>query len=140
MPKWTFGGLWPIFRESMVLFSMKPDPVPHRLPQRRASVRFQLSLPVIFSWGELEKHTAGGFTTNVSLGGAFVLSDQCPPEDTEVKLDLMLKSLDDQGSKINLQSVGSVTRVVKKREKDRLVGFAVAGCFSDENLLQLVAD
>jgi hypothetical protein len=119
---------------------MKPGLAPDRYPLQRASVRFQLSLPVIFSWGELEKHTAGGFTKDVSVGGVFVLSDHWPPEDAEVKLDLLLQSLGDRRSQINLQCVGRVTRVVKKKEKDTPVGFAVAGSFNDENLLQLIAD
>ena len=47
--------------------------------QRRTAVRYKLRLPVIFHWNDGFEHTSGGFTSDVSLEGALILSKESPP-------------------------------------------------------------
>jgi PilZ domain len=112
---------------------MKPGFALERLQERRTSVRYPLSVPVIFSWGKLEKHIGEGFTKGVSLSGTFVLTKECPPEAVEVKLDLTLPTWGDPDSKIILQCVGRVVRIVTQKESDKAIGFAMAGSFPDQD-------
>jgi hypothetical protein len=50
--------------------------------------RYQLEVPVIFSWKDANKvrREQAGLTRDISLGGAFVVATTAPPLDASVKL------------------------------------------------------
>jgi PilZ domain len=124
----------------MVLFRMESSSGPESSGERRASIRFLVSVPVTFGWEEGETRTEEGFTKDVSLSGAFVITQCCPPVNKEVTIDMVLQLFDDDRNAVKLRSVGRVIRVVPKAEPETHVhaGFAVACTFSDESLSQLV--
>jgi hypothetical protein len=102
---------------------------------RRAAVRYKLCLPVIFRWTDETEHTEGGFTKDVALDGAFVVSSRCPPVGCNVRIELLLPALDEMGCELRVVCMGKVTRVQRTTECS---GFGVQGSFDDEHLTRLV--
>lgn len=100
--------------------------------QRRAAVRYRLRLPVIFHWNDGQDHTEGGFTVDVALDGAFIVSSRCPPVGSDVRIEVLLPSLDD-ASEMRIECAGRVMRVVNGAGG---VGFGVRGTFDDDHLTQ----
>jgi hypothetical protein len=96
--------------------------------QRRAAVRYRLRLPVIFHWNDGTDHTEGGFTADVALDGAFILSSRCPPMGSSVRIEVLLPPPDQSGGELRIQCIGKVMRVVGD------IGFGVQGVFDDDHL------
>ena len=99
--------------------------------QRRAAVRYSLQLPVIFNWQEDEKHTGGGFTSDVSLEGALIQSTVCPPMGCEISIEILVPSPNDFRQQLRVQCQGKVTRIA------RYFGgysFGVKGYFDDRQI------
>jgi hypothetical protein len=99
--------------------------------QRRAAVRYRLRLPVIFHWNNGTEHTEGGFTTDVALDGAFILSSRCPAVGSDVRIEVLLPSLDESGGELRIECTGKVTRVAGE---GGCSGFGVRGIFDDDHL------
>jgi hypothetical protein len=77
------------------------------------------------------EHTEGGFTTDVALDGALILSSRCPPVGADIRIEVLIPSPDQTAEEIRIECVGKVTRVA-----DHLgsIFFGVRGMFNDENL------
>src|ERR1700691_2421602 len=99
-------------------------------PERRAAVRYRLRLPVIFHWEDGgREQTEGGFTTDVALDGALILSSRCPPVGADIRIEVLIPSPDQTAEEIRIECVGKVTRVA-----DHLgsIFFGVRGMFNDD--------
>lgn len=128
----TFGGLWKASARLTVMLAMDSAPlVMDRSLQRRAAVRYRLRLPVIFHWNDGKDHTEGGFTADVALDGAFILSSKCPPMGTSVRIEILLPTPDQSGGELRIECIGKVMRVVSQAG---ITGFGVQGVFDDDHL------
>lgn len=99
--------------------------------QRRAAARYKLCLPVIFHWNDGTDHTEGGFTSDVALDGALILSSRCPPIGVDIRIEILLPSPDQTGEEIRIKCIGKVTRVL---EHSGTGSFGVHGFFDDDQL------
>jgi PilZ domain len=102
-----------------------------RSANRRTAVRYNLRLPVIFHWREGRERTEGGFTSDVGLDGALILSKDCPPIGSEVRVEVLIPSPVTNGDEVRIECIGKVTRVSERRG---CRAFCVQGNFDDENL------
>ncbi len=115
---------------------MSPGPILERALYRRAAIRYKLHLPVIFHWKDgAEEHTEGGFTSDVSLDGALILSSKCPPVGSAVRIEDLIPSPDQSGEELRIECVGVVTRVV---EQPGSRAFGVHGIFDDDHLTRQI--
>lgn len=99
--------------------------------QRRAAVRYKLRLPVLFHWNDGKEHTEGGFTIDVALDGALILSSKCPPVGSDVRIVVLIPSPDQSGEELRIECIGKVTRLV---EQPGCSAFGVHGMFDDDHL------
>lgn len=97
----------------------------------RGTARYKLRLPVIFHWNDGAEHTGGGFTGDVALDGALILSSNCPPPGTEVRIEVLLPSLDDSSEEIRIECTGKVIRTANHFGSG---SFGVHGRFDDDHL------
>jgi hypothetical protein len=100
-----------------------------RADERRATVRYNLRLPVIFHWNDGTEHTGGGFTNNVALDGALIFSSKCPPVGSEIRIEVLVPAPDLSGEELRIECVGKVTRVAEQAGC-----FGVHGTFDDDHL------
>jgi hypothetical protein len=107
---------------------MAPVPILERRLQHRSSVRYRLRLPVIFHWNDGADHTEGGFTSDVALDGALILSSRCPPVGADVRIEILIPAPGSIGEEIRIECLGKVTRV------GGAGSFGVRGFFHDEQL------
>jgi PilZ domain len=114
---------------------MRLVPTLERGLQRRTAVRYMLRLPVIFHWNDGLDHTEGGFTADVGLDGAFILTSRCPSVGSQVRIEVLLPSPGEDGSEVRIECVGQVVRVVNK---PGCHGFGVWGVFDDDHLTRQV--
>jgi PilZ domain len=103
--------------------------------RRRTAVRYKLRLPVIFHWNDGSQHTEGGFTADVALEGAFILSSKCPPVGSDVRIEVLIPSPDLSDDELRIECLGKVMRVTGEAE---CRGFRVKGMFDDDHLTRLV--
>ena len=99
--------------------------------QRRTATRYKLRLPVIFHWNDGEEHTEGGFTSDVSLDGASILSAHCPPVGSEIWIEVLIPSPEDGGEELRITCTGTVIRVTDQFARK---AFGVRGIFDEEHL------
>jgi len=98
-------------------------------------MRYKLRLPVIFHWNDGADHTEGGFTNDVALDGALIVSSKCPPLGSEVRIEVLVPAPNPTEEEIRIECVGKVTRV---REARGGAWFGVHGLFSDDQLTRQV--
>ena len=55
---------------------------------------------------------AGGFTSDVALDGALILSSECPPVGSDVLIEVLIPSPDHSGEELRIECVGKVTRTI----------------------------
>lgn len=78
----------------------------------RLFVRYTLELPFTFSWrGSGTRHRGAGKTRDISAGGIYVTSRQCPALDAEVRFELSVLTTSLTNNRLNMTSVGRVVRV-----------------------------
>ncbi len=106
-----------------------------RMFQRRGAARYKLRLPVIFHWNEGVEHTSGGFTCDVALNGALILSKQCPPVGSEVRVEILLPSPETENEEICISCTG---KVVHSSERTGYSEFGFQGVFQDDQLTRHV--
>ena len=99
--------------------------------ERRSAVRYRLRLPVIFHWDDGKEHTEGGFTSDIALDGALILSSRCPPVGADVRIEVLIPVPDHSAEEIRIECVGKVTRVW---EQPGSAYFGVHGVFNDDQL------
>ena len=103
--------------------------------ERRAAVRYRLRLPVIFHWEDGREHTEGGFTSDIALDGALILSSRCPPVGADVRIEVLIPSPDHSTEEIRIECIGKVTRVWEQLGS---AYFGVHGMFNDDKLTRHV--
>jgi len=99
--------------------------------QRRTAVRYRLRLPAIFHWNDGVEHTSGGFTSDVALDGALIVSSECPPVGTEVRVEVLIPSPDLEGEEVR---IGSSGKVIHSWERSGYFAFGFHGNFEDDQL------
>jgi hypothetical protein len=99
--------------------------------ERRAAARFKLYLPVVFRWRDGSDFVDGGFTNEISRNDAYVLSDHCPPEGSEVRIEVLIPPSDNFFGPLRLESVGRVTQLVRE---NGCTGFLFQGLFDDDHI------
>jgi hypothetical protein len=114
---------------------MHPVLVTERKLQRRSAVRYMLQLPVIFYWIDAGEHTAAGFTCDVALDGALIQSAACPPIGCDVRIEVLIPSLDISREQVRIQCLGKVTRAVRHRGGST---FGVRGFFDDDHITRQI--
>ncbi len=102
---------------------------------RRRVVRYGLQLPVIFHWNDGVEHTSGGFTSEVALDGAMILSRECPPVGCDVRLEVLLPSPERENEELRIGCAGKVTHLSKK---SGVSAFGVRGVFQENELTRHV--
>ncbi len=106
--------------------------IKHALHLRpRTAVRYRLRLPVIFQWNDGTDHIEGGFTTDVALDGAFILTSKCPSVGSDVRVEVLLPSPDPSDCELRIECIGKVTEVVIEAGCRY---FGVRGNFDDDHL------
>lgn len=98
-------------------------------------MRYRLRLPVIFHWNDGTEQTGGGFTTDVALDGALILSSQCPPVGADVRIEVLIPSPEQTAGEIRIECMGKVTRVAEHPGSGY---FGVRGSFNDDHLTRHV--
>jgi hypothetical protein len=98
-------------------------------------MRYKLRLPVIFHWNDGAEHTEGGFTSDVALDGALILSSRCPPVGADIRIEVLIPSPDRTAEEIRIECVGKVTRVANHLGSSF---FGVRGMFNDDQLTRHV--
>jgi len=103
--------------------------------RQRAAVRYKLRLPVIFRWNDGVEHTSGGFTSDVAMDGALILSSECPPVGSEVRVEVLLPSPGPENGEFRIGCAGTV---VHSSNRSGYSAFGFHGVFHDEQLTRLV--
>ena len=100
--------------------------------ERRIQVRYKLRLPVIFHWNDGVQHTEGGFTSDVALDGALIFSSRWPPLGSDIRIEVLIPSLDQSGEELRIECTGKVTRTAEHSGC-----FGVDGIFDDDHITHL---
>jgi PilZ domain len=103
--------------------------------QRRSSVRYKLRLPVIFHWNDGVEHTSGGFTSDLALDGALILSSDCPPLGSEVQVEVLFPSPEKENEEVR---IGSSGRVIHLSRCSGVCAFGFHGVFQENQLTHQV--
>jgi PilZ domain-containing protein len=95
--------------------------------EARASVRYRLSTPAVFSW---DGHAGGRFlgegdTRDISKGGAYILTPTCPPTGIMIQLKIFLTPPDPAGRSLRITTEGRVLRVEYPADSMARGGFAI---------------
>lgn len=95
--------------------------------ERRTTVRYRLGAPAVFSWKAQNGNRlqGEGFTRDMNLKGAFILTHTCPPEGIQVSIDIFLPPLNKSRHSVRLITEGQVIRVEHADSGARRDGFAV---------------
>ena len=110
---------------------MSRGPILERNLKHRTAVRYKLQLPVIFYWNDGAEHMGGGFTSDVALDGALILSSKSPPVGAQVRIEVLLPAPDHVSEDLLLECVGKVTRVLENHGR---ITFDVSGTFDEASL------
>jgi hypothetical protein len=100
--------------------------------ERRIFARFRLLFPVVFHWKEEKPYSGVGYSRNIGVGGAFIVSSYCPPLGSQIEIDVVVPAFDRWPAEISFRHTG---RVVRIQPTEDLLGFAVAGEFKSETLV-----
>jgi len=91
--------------------------------------RYRLDLPVTYMWrrpkGDCE--LGAGFAWDISVGGMFVVTSQCPPLATQVWCEVMLPQSHTHEAVRKLRAAGPVVRTLASGVEDRPGGFVIYG-------------
>jgi hypothetical protein len=105
--------------------------------QRRTAVRYKLRLPVIFHWNDGVEHTSGGFTSDVALDGALILSRESPPVGSKVRVEILLPSPEKGNEELR---IGCSGKVIHSSLRAGYSAFGFHGVFQDDQLTRHVLD
>jgi hypothetical protein len=106
--------------------------------ERRNAVRYQLHIPVVFSWDDPggERMRAEGNTRDISEVSVFIWSEACPAIGDSVEIQVMLSAHAGTPS-TSLKGTMQVTRVENEPQSVRGSGFALSGkAFTLRNSVQ----
>jgi hypothetical protein len=94
----------------------------------RTPVRYRLRLPAIIRWNDGTEHTEGGFTNDVAVDGALISSSKCPPVGTNVRVEVLVPSPDNDTADIPIECEGKVVSIMNSAGCGR---FGVKGTFKE---------
>jgi hypothetical protein len=96
-----------------------------RRMDRRADPRFNLNVPVQFTWKipGVGPELGNGKTRDVSLRGVFVFADVCPPAGSAVRVNVLLPS-GAGDSNLVMRARATVVRVESTEVSESGAGFA----------------
>src|SRR5271169_4069138 len=79
---------------------------------RRNASRHAVQAPVIFSWIEKgQQKTSDGWTRDINVAGAYILTSHCPPEGSRTSLEIVLPPLGKEGQILKIHMDAHVLRV-----------------------------
>lgn len=99
--------------------------------QRRSAVRYKLRLPVIFRWNDGVEHTSGGFTSDLALDGALIVSSDCPPLGSDVHVEVLFPSPERENEEVRIGCSGKVIHLSKW---SGVYAFGFHGVFQESQL------
>jgi hypothetical protein len=79
---------------------------------RPLAVRYGLRLPAIIRWNDGTEHTEGGFTNDVAVDGALISSSKCPSVGTNVRVEVLVPSPDNDTADIQIECEGKVVCIL----------------------------
>ena len=87
-----------------------------------------MSTPVIFHWKgpDNERFQGAGFTRDMSIASAFVLTATCPPPNAMVQMEVLLPP-SDGASKARMKADMTVLRVEQDTAGNERSGFSAVG-------------
>jgi hypothetical protein len=93
----------------------------------RRTMRFPLDAEVIFWWWDREENyrKSVGRCRDVSIQGAYIFANTCPPVGTTVGLTMIVSTCSATGRPVRMETAGRVLRVDKSASGKP--GFAVLG-------------
>jgi hypothetical protein len=96
---------------------------------RRKYNRYGLRIPMAFSWKQARgiRREEVGVTRDISVAGAYILSTNPPPVETNVKLRAFLPPVKGASQSLRIHGQGLVVRVEPLHDRETREGFAVAG-------------
>ena len=111
---------------------LKVRPVIGEAVQRRRAIRYEMRVPVLFTWNDErgKKRQSAGFTRDICSRGLFVYCSECPPAGSVLNLSVVLPPFGESDSGVHLEAKGMVTRTERDRDRN---GFAVASNFALPN-------
>jgi len=102
---------------------------PEQAAERRTFRRFKLVSPVLFQRANPPGPYEIGYCTNVGLGGAFVMTTNCPATGIQVYLEVLVRAFEPAQAQLGLKCAG---QVVRTQAWGQLGGFAVSGRFENQ--------
>ena len=95
--------------------------------EMRREIRFRLDAPALFSWENVQQEQVlgEGFTRDISILGAFIVTPICPPVDVPVHVEVALPSLTGIKPIIRVSGPARVLRVDRTSEGRGENGFAI---------------
>jgi hypothetical protein len=93
----------------------------------RKEIRYRLGAPAVFSWegAHHRRLQAEGFTRDISVQGAFILTGTTPPADCRIQVDLLLPPLTGMKAVMRISGKARVIRVEHQSGEIGSNGFAV---------------
>ena len=101
---------------------------PRPMTNVRKNVRYQLQVPAVSRWkdgGNGDEHRVEGRTRDISVRGAFIYAQVCPPEGETVKVNMVLATIPNSARSLRLNAEGRVVRSEQPTGGEGTGGFAV---------------
>jgi PilZ domain len=100
---------------------------PTATQEARRAVRYSLRASAIFTWIDERGHrrAARGYTRDISIKGAYIAADLCPPRGTSVTISVFLPAQPDERTCIRVKAEGRVLRVDPAGRTSQVAGFSI---------------
>lgn len=94
--------------------------------ENRKFARYQLDLPVTFSWKDAagRSRSGSGVIRDISAGGVFILAGTSPPDGSAIRYETVLPQLEEVFSSLRMEVEGRVLRTEGPPEGKEISGFA----------------
>ncbi len=94
--------------------------------ENRKFARYQLDLPVTFSWKDAEgrSRSGSGVIRDISAGGIFILAGASPPDGSAIRYETVLPQLEELFPSLLMEVEGRVLRAKSTAEEKEFSGFA----------------
>ncbi len=94
--------------------------------ENRKFARYQLDLPVTFSWKDAEgrSRSGSGVIRDISAGGVFILAGASPPDGSAIRYETVLPQLEELFPSLRMEVEGRVLRAEGTAEEKEFSGFA----------------
>jgi hypothetical protein len=108
--------------------------------KRRQTKRYDLALPVLFSWNDSlgNVHKQGGFSRNIGTHGLYVIGDVAPPLGALLQVEVLLPLA--FGARLNSAKQIAAMRVSRVYEGQQVRGFAAVGDFNQSDVISEIGN